>query len=114
MEKSINETVYGAETGAPSEEISHEEIGVEETKEKVNRFGSLFDKLRTPVLEKPIEDYRQHAFNRSGSDNVGRFIRGVEAFLGNTNLALFDVVFGAWGMVEERGGSKPEVGVHGV
>lgn len=114
-EKTIEEVISGG-SSEPVEELAHEPIGMDEPQAQTKGFGSLFEKLRTPASEKPIDEYKDHAFNRTGSENVGRFIRGIEAYLGNTNLALFDVIFGALGMMEERKGqsSNTEVSVHGI
>lgn len=65
--------------------------GFEETLVEDRPIKSGFSWLKTPALEKPLESYINHPLNRSKDEDFGQGIRGVEAFLGNTNLAIIDL-----------------------
>lgn len=47
--------------------------------------------LKTPSLDKAIEEYLNHPFNKESDYDLAQGLRGIEAFLGNTNLAIIDL-----------------------
>lgn len=50
-----------------------------------------FSFFRVPSLDKPIEDYFNHPFNKESDEDLAQGLRGVEAYMGNTNLAIMDL-----------------------
>ena len=66
-----------------------------ETSENVSRETSdkpRFNFLRTASVDKPIESYLQHPLNKNNDEDFGRGLRGVDAFIGDTNLAVIDLL----------------------
>lgn len=47
--------------------------------------------LKVPSLDKPIEDYLNHPFNKESDMDLAQGLRGIEAYMGNTNLAIMDL-----------------------
>jgi hypothetical protein len=48
--------------------------------------------LKVPSVDKPIEEYLNHPLNRARDEDLGHGLRGVEAYLGNTKLAIIDLL----------------------
>lgn len=48
--------------------------------------------FRVEAVDKPISMYIDHPLNIAKDEDFGQGIRGVEAFVGNTNLAILDLL----------------------
>lgn len=72
--------------GGPS--IESDQIGNIEHEAPPSR-GLSFFKVRS--LDKPIEEYLNHPLNIAKDEDFGQGLRGLEAYLGNTNLAVIDL-----------------------
>lgn len=69
--------------GSPAEETQ---------KAKFNMPSFSF--LKAQSVDRPIEDYMEHALNFDKKKSTGRIIRGLEGFLGALNYAIIDVIMG--------------------
>ena len=69
-----------------NDNVSRETIYQEGSKRDV---GGIF---RTPSLDKPIEEYMNHPLNKSNDEDLAQGLRGLDAFIGNTNLAVIDLL----------------------
>jgi hypothetical protein len=52
--------------------------------------GLPFYKVQS--LDKPIEDYYNHALNKTNDEDLAIGLRGIDAYVGNTNLAIIDLM----------------------
>ena len=68
--------------------ISTEHLGKLEQENTPSRGLSFF---KVSSLDKPIEDYLNHPLNIAKDEDFGQGLRGIEAYLGNTNLAVIDL-----------------------
>ena len=48
--------------------------------------------FKVQSLDKPIEDYFNHPLNKTNDEDLATGLRGVDAYLGNTNLAIIDLL----------------------
>jgi hypothetical protein len=63
--------------------------------------------LKAPTGEGSIESYMDHPMNFNRSKSLAQIIRGMTGMLGELNLAIFDVVIGAFNYVKERKPNGP-------
>lgn len=78
-------------TGKEEETASKKDKAVEESK---NLQKKLKDILTTEALEDDIDDYVDHSLNIPEDRGIGRALRGVEAIVGDLNLAVIDIILG--------------------
>ena len=52
------------------------------------------DFLKAQSVDRPIEEYIEHALNFDKKKSTGRIIRGLEGFLGALNYAIIDIIMG--------------------
>lgn len=64
-------------------------------------FGRLLEWLQTPSLETPLEAYATHPLH-DGRAGTSRLLRGGEALLGNTRLAVIDLLLGLIERIQAR------------
>lgn len=95
---------YEASMAAAEEKLAQDEVF--EEPEKVKESISFdFSFLKAPTGPGGIEDYKTHVLNPSGSAGVAQVLRGVTGLAGDLNLAVLDILFGTFRILQER---KPE------
>lgn len=75
-------------SSTPSSSIEAEHVGGFEQDNRPSRGLSFF---KVQSLDKPIEEYLNHPLNIAKDEDFGQGLRGLEAYLGNTNLAVIDL-----------------------
>lgn len=79
----------------------------EEMERQPSRVGEMLQKLLTAETGTgSIEDYIQHPMNFNQSKGLAQLIRGLTGVIGNLDLAVIDVVFGAFRFSKEKGGVR--------
>ena len=97
----LNEARAAAEV---AEELEHETIA-EETTQQTSGFNfPVFDFsfLKTETGSGTIEDYNEHVLNPEHSRGISQILRGVTGFAGSLNLAILDIIFGAFEVLKEN------------
>lgn len=67
--------------------------------------------LKAPTGEGTVEDRLHHPLNPEASMGIAQIIRGVEGLLGNLSLAIVDIVFGMFRVMEEKRHAAPSSGL---
>jgi hypothetical protein len=73
--------------------------------EQPSKTNEMFNRVLTAETgEGSIGDYIDHPINFNNSKGLAQIIRGLSGILGNLNLAIVDVIFGALRFSRERRG----------
>lgn len=86
------EDILGAEEIKQNETIGQP---AEETLNANHGFNmSWLNIFKAQSIDRPVEEYTEHALNFDKKKSTGRIIRGLEGFLGALNYAIIDIVMG--------------------
>lgn len=86
-------------------EVPQMPVEFEEMPQQQSRAAEVFGKVLTAETgEGSIGDYIEHPMNFNNSKGLAQIIRGVTGLLGNLNLAIVDIVFGALRFSKEKKG----------
>lgn len=70
---------------------------------------AFFDILKTKTASGSIEEYQDHALNFKKSKGIAQIIRGMTGMCGELDLAIVDIVLGAFQYTKEgKGGASLE------
>lgn len=92
-EKTNDTLMSDIETGAPDPE---------EVKQNFNSLKFDFSFLKTPTGSGSIDEYLDHVLNVNHSRGAAQMLRGFTGFAGNLNLAIIDIIFGAFSLLKEN------------
>jgi hypothetical protein len=77
----------------------------ETVEQQPSRMGEMFQRLITAETGSgDIETYIEHPMNYNKSKGLAQILRGLTGIIGNLDLAIIDVVFGAFRFSKEKGG----------
>lgn len=75
-------------------DVMNEDINIEDvSRETFDSEGSKkISFFKVPCIDKPISDYLNNPLNKGADEDFAQGLRGVDAFIGNTNLAILDLL----------------------
>jgi hypothetical protein len=86
--------------------VEHEAMYQEQTSGP-SKAGEMFNRVLTAETgEGSINSYIDHPMNFSNSMGLAQLIRGLTGMIGNLNLAIVDVIFGALRFSKEKRGAS--------